>query len=131
MSYSWTAASIQTTQSDSTSIRSAETISHFLSSTSCIFTLNILSSSSSVSQAFVLASMKLHCYVHAIKQHGRGRGPCLDHRSILVALQSAINYMHTLIIARTSAASRRFGSPCRFASNLEFKESIPLPIVGK
>ena len=50
---------------------------------------------------------------------GSGSGavphPVEDPRLLLVALQSAISYMHALVKARTTTASQRFGVQCRCA----------------
>ena len=93
-------------------------------------------------QALVLSAMKMHCYLRSMREdRGSGRGTrqrdddrvgggvpgsearrrgregdggcCDDPRLVLVALQSAISYLFTLVQARTSTASLRSGTQCR------------------
>ena len=68
-------------------------------------------------QALVLSAMKMHCYLSSMRAMSSGRGGGVkatdDPRSVLVALQSAISYLFTLVKARTSTASLRFGVRCR------------------
>lgn len=93
-------------------------------------------------QALVLSAMKMHCYLRSMREdRGRGSGgggarerddgggnrprsveargqegdggSDDDPRLVLVALQSAISYLFTLVQARTSTASLRSGTQCR------------------
>lgn len=75
-------------------------------------------------QAFVLSAMKLHCYMRTLRQQGCGRGPASDPRALLVAMQSAVSYMHTLITARTSAAASRFNFPCWCGGGVDGVKSV-------
>ncbi|GAX76318.1 hypothetical protein CEUSTIGMA_g3764.t1 [Chlamydomonas eustigma] len=77
-------------------------------------------------QAFVLSAMKLHCYLQSLKllnppsNRGATRKASKSHeaRHILVAVQSAISYLHSLVKARTQAASQRGTLECRCAVSL-------------